>query len=483
MQGLRYSFITRNVFVTSTMRPLEILTAALTLLCVVTALSPITGTARKRLFSAIAVTLTILSLLAQGLLEGPHWQMLPVYCAALLTTIFLLVHRLVLRKLLATLIILLTVAGCGFSALLPLFQLPNPTGQYPIGTQIIPVVNDHPRDPTSAGTDAKRALMIQVWYPSSPSGNPLAPYRIPSETTLLSSYQAIIHTHARWNAPLPEDKDVFPVLLLNPGWTGRRTYYMYLVEDLVSHGYVVVGIDHTGNSGPTHFPDGHVSQPSTTQELDFDTHTFAQLNIYGAQQLGIQVDDDRFVLDQLQRWTEDPSNRFYHRLSLQQVGALGHSFGGAVAAEDCLEDPRFKSAFDMDGSFFGPVQQQGLSKPLMMVEEDITQYTPQQLEDRANATNHEFDLSDEAVMEKSNGYQVIVHGSTHSSFTDHSLYSPWKRYSGVGAIPPLREYSIIRNYALAFFDKTLKDIDSPLLHGGDQTYPETTLRVLRGPQD
>ena len=40
----------------------------------------------------------------------------------------------------------------------------------------------------------------------------------------------------------------FPLILLSHGFTGYRTQMFYLGEHLASHGYVVVGIDHTGST-------------------------------------------------------------------------------------------------------------------------------------------------------------------------------------------------------------------------------------------
>jgi predicted dienelactone hydrolase len=464
------------------MRPIEILIVALVLLTVPAIF--LAGSWRKPVLSLVAMSLLAIALLAHIVIEGPHWQMAPAYAAALLLPVYAAVQRQPWRGSLAAAIVLLTIAGCGFSAFLPMFRLPPPAGPYAIGTQIVPLVNDHPRDPSSAGPDGKRALMIQIWYPAMPSHEPRAPYRIWKETTPVSSYQAVLWTHGRWNAPLASGTGAMPVLLLNPAWNGRRTYYMYLVEELASQGYVVVGIDHTGNSGPIAFPDGHVSTPPQDGNLDFQHRTYAQLNAYGAQQQEIQVEDDRFVLDQLELLDKDPSSRYFQRLDMGRVGALGHSFGGSVSAQDCLEDPRFKAALDMDGSYWGKVQNAGLAKPLMMIEEDLSTYTPEQLQRDLGTTNdHLFDLSDDATLHNSNGYRVLLHGSTHSSFTDRSLFSPSHRYSGEGGVPALREYTIIRSYVLAFFNKTLNGIDSPLLNPINHTFPETTLEVLHRPQN
>ena len=460
------------------MRPLEVLLVTLVIL---SATSVLTGKASRRLLAWLAV-LSLAALLAHSLVEGPHWQMIPAYLAVLLFPAALVFRRPVVNGIVATAMLLLVAGACAASAVLPMFHLPAPTGPYAIGTRILHLVNDHPSDPSSADVRGKRELMIQVWYPAGSSHERRAPYRKLAETTLKSSYQAVLWTHSRWNAPFAQNGSPFPILLLNPAWNGRRTYYTYLVEDLVSHGYVVVGIDHTGNSGPTLFPDGHVDQPAAAPGLDFVTHTFEQLNAFAARQIEIQVEDNRFVLDQLEIWNNDPASVFHGRIDMERVGALGHSFGGAVAAQACLEDSRIKSALDMDGSFWGPVQKTGLTRPVMMIEEDQAQLTPQQLQqDHGALMDHLLDLGDMEMMHKSNGYLITLHGSTHSSFTDRSLFSPLKSQSGVGTVPAGREYAILRRYVLAFFDKTLRGANSPLLRNNDQTFPEATVEVTHRP--
>jgi len=460
------------------MQPLEILLVVL----VVFSTAALFSGKSKRSPLILLWIVDLVALLAHALLEGPHWQMAPAYAGVLLFTAIFWVRRQAWRRVVAAVMVLLVMVACGLSAFLPMFRLPAPTGPYLIGTKILHLVNDHPLDPSaSAGSDGKRELMIQVWYPAAPSKAPRAPYRKLSETTLLSSYQAVLPTHARWNAPFAANNEAFPVLLLNPAWNGRRTYYMYLVEDLVSHGYVVVGIDHTGNSGPTAFPDGHVSEPIPDPAWDWSILSYEAVNAYGARYLEIQVNDDRFTLDQLQQFNQQPSNWLYHHLDMDRVGAFGHSFGGAVAAEDCLEDSRFKSALNMDGSFWGPVQKTGLAKPVMTIEEEDGQFTPEQLLDRSNQTSQLLYLSDMAMMRNSNGYRIIVRGSTHSSYSDRSLFSPFKRYSGEGPTPAIREYTILRQYVLAFFDKTLRGEDPTLLNGKDHPYPEVILQVLHRP--
>ena len=114
-----------------------------------------------------------------------------------------------------------------------------------------------------AGPSRPREIMVQIWYPAIPDHQPLASYRRRRETTLLSSYMAVLKTHSYKDAAVATNGAPFPVLLFNPAWAGHRTQNTYQVEDLASHGFIVVGVDHTYNSGPVAFPDGRVIGPRT----------------------------------------------------------------------------------------------------------------------------------------------------------------------------------------------------------------------------
>lgn len=449
------------------MRPYEI---ALTISLMLSACSLVS---QRLLHPVVWLAVDVCLLLAHLIFEGAHWQMIPGYAAAVLFAA-VVVLRAVLhvqggRIFTAIAMLLLCVGACCLSAILPMFRLPAPTGPYPVGTRVVFL----------AGGGKGRDLMIQVWYPAEPSRRPYAPYRRRRETTLQSSYQSVLATNSRLEAPVASGS--FPVLLFSPAWNGRRTQNTYLTEELASHGYVVAGIDHPGNSGPTLFPDGHVDQPVSAEDMDF-SRSITEVRATGDRELERQVADTLQVLDQLERMNGDAGSPFYQRLDTKHAGALGHSFGGAVAAEAALRDSRILAALDLDGSLFGHVQSEGLPKPFMFVEEDLPGYedpSKRTAEDRINDALNDGDL---AMMEKFGGYRIFLHGSSHVSFTDHNLFSPLISLSGAGAIPKQKEFSIIRKYSLAFFDEALRGGDPALLKEVPGPYPEATLEVIRPKQ-
>lgn len=460
------------------MRPLEI---AFVALMAAGAICVLAAGSRGRIVFSVFLALDILALVLHLVLEGAHWQMGPAYIGfLLLAAVYLLQPRHAAGSIAGASIVLVLVAAAGcFSAILPMFQLPRPTGAYAIGTRIFHLVDQSRPDPASPS--GKRELMIQVWYPAAPSRHPWAPYRRRQETTLLSSYQSLIHTHARMDPPVAAGNQTFPVLLFNPSWSDRRTQNMFQVEDLTSHGFVVVGIDHTHNSTPVAFPGGRVVHYSPEPLMtDFDHSTIEEVNRIGAREIETETADDIFVLNQLEAMDQNPSSAFFGRLRVSDSGAFGHSFGGAVSAEVCARDPRVRAALDLDGSLFGSVQQTGLAKPFMLIEEVDPVYTREQLADsQADRIDNALNNSDTAAFNKFGGYRIFLRGSTHASFTDKPLYSPLPRLSGRGAIPPLSEFHILRAYSLAFFEQELEHKPSPLLNSDKSPFPEAEIVAFK----
>jgi len=449
------------------MRPLEMLLSALLI-----------GSALSLTFRGLRpwfwLAADVCVLAAHLILEGGHWQMIPAYAALLVFAGTLAVCSSTasskvwpLTGLLA--VLLLCAGSVALSAMLPMFRLPTPTGTHLVGTRILQI-----------GTDgaATRDLVVQLWYPASPSREPLAPYRRREETTRQSSYQAVLPTNSHLDAPVANGK--FPVLLFSPAWGGRRTQNTYLTEDLASHGFVVAAIDHPGNSGPTLYKDGHIDQPGTGDAMDFSTMSFEEINAHGEAELKKQTADEIGVLNALTRMNEDPGSPVYGRLDLSRVGTLGHSFGGAVSAETAIEDERVKAALSLDGSLFGRMQREGLPKPFMLIEEDLPVYADASKRLAADINNDAFNAGDLEAMKKFGAYRVFVHGSTHESFTDRSLFSPLARFSGAGSIPKDLEYEIVRAYVLAYFDKTLRGGEPVLLKEVPGPYPEATLELIPG---
>jgi hypothetical protein len=87
----------------------------------------------------------------------------------------------------------------------------------------------------------------------------------------------------------------------------------------------------------------------------------------------------------------------------------------------------------------------------------------------------------EYMMGRSNAsiYSITVRGSRHNNFMDLSVFSPVLKYIGglVGEIDGNKMLKIMNAYIVAFFDKHLRGIDSPLLNGPSPDFPEVILKA------
>ena len=402
--------------------------------------------------------------------EGAHWQMIPAYLAAGL--VVALVSRDLgrgWRLVTATAVFVLTALTCCLAIILPVFSLPRPTGLYPIGTRIMAMTDTTRFEDAGPDRAAKRELVTQFWYPAQKSRNPRAPYRRRSETNLISSYQSVDWTHAHYDAPLAKVSGHYPVVLYNPGWNGRRTQDSFLTEELASHGYIVVAIDHPYNSGPVTLGDGRTVQAISTPELSDNTSSKATIYALIDTEVEKEAADTLFVLSQLDRINADPASPFYRRMELGKVGALGYSLGAAVAAESAYQSARIGSVVDLDTPLYGEVGRHTITQPFLFLGEDLAVTTAEEKSHMSYGQRRDIEMDEDDYarqlpsLQRPGGYQMVIKGTTHSSFQDEMLYSPLHRISNGGAIAPARMIEILRAYTLAFFDQTMRGIHSPLL--------------------
>jgi dienelactone hydrolase len=421
--------------------------------------------------------------------EGAHWQMAPAYLGSLLALLLVALSPPGRGWSItgALVVLAMAAASCALSIVLPVFSLPAPTGRFAVGTSIVSMTDPSRREDAIANDPHAREVVVQCWYPASPSGNPRAAYRRRSETSLASSYQSVTWTNSRTDAPVAQDGTGFPILLYNPGWNGRRTQNTALTEELASHGYLVVAIDHPYNSGPVALADGRVIKPVPAPEL-FDDVTPAK-DVYAIidKETAKETTDALFVLDNVRRMNDDPASRFYRKLDLSRIGAFGYSLGGAVAAEAAYRDPAIHAVLDLDTPLYAESGKHGIAQPVMLLCEDLTHTPPDVLAkmsfgQRRDAEMDEGDYARQLPMLRTPGsYQAELHGTLHTSFQDQILTSPLQRISGAGSIPPRRMIEILRAYTVAFFDQSLRGIPAPLLSARPSPFPEANALFASAP--
>lgn len=476
------------------MRVLEVIV----ILVILAATGAILFGKRNRRLDVVMRLTVVLAMLLHGVIDHVRIQMVPAYAVALVLMI-VLIRRLIkphsdirsksllIKSLLSIVVLAFSGVSVYMSQLLPVFSMPEPTGSYAIGTIAQHLTDESRAEKSSADLNVKRELMVNVWYPvdkDTTKGKSVEHY--PSELgeaislvfgipKQLFSHVTQIPTHVVDGAVLSATEANYPVLLFSPGIRSTRFQSMTAIEELVSHGYIVVGIDHPYTSAKVVFPDGRAIfyEP----EPSFPTSAgFYENNV---KNVGIRVADAQFVLDTLTQWnTKDPNGLFQGKLDLDHVGIFGHSYGAATATEALAQDKRFKAGVSLEGGFWGDVAHTGLQQPFMYIMSGGTAKSLDPSNTKKDKVFYEEFAPDlKSVMTKSTNdtYYLTVDHLFHQSFTDIALISPSLFAKD---IDPVHNIDITRSYVRAFFDEYVRGEHSPLLEGPSSEYPEVEFDPL-----
>ncbi len=381
--------------------------------------------------------------------------------------------RKIVIVLVAAMLVLL-VAGIGGSVYArSRVAFPQPTGTYAVGRTDAHFVDRTRPDALGAEPSAPRELMVTIYYPAAP--HPGAAHSDYAQGKLLSLTAADAHMppfvlsllarpHLYEDPPPMARAGGFPVLLFEPGWGVPPIFYTATLEDLASHGYVVAAIWPTDCIAFTLFPDGRgVTQTRQGEDPDKYTNQDAVALPVREKVGGVWTQDARFVLDRLAAMNDAPG-RFRGLLDTERSGMFGHSFGGAIAAEAAVADPRVKAAANLDGS---PVMEDRapvpITKPLLMMRSTLPAPPADELA-RAHLTRAQFQAHEDATYRRlyataRPGEMVTLAGAGHDSYmSDVALLGRVPFSSNpdrVGTIDGLRAVRITDAWLVAFFDRTV----------------------------
>ncbi|GAA2248080.1 hypothetical protein GCM10010232_39230 [Streptomyces amakusaensis] len=362
-------------------------------------------------------------------------------------------------------------AAAGSAAGGPL-PLPRPTGAHPVGTRSFPAT-DHARTDPFASRPGPRELMVQLWFPTARHagqglpgqglpGQGRAGYTdAPTAAVLEAGWGVAAGSLARVRTGVRPVRRVPArptLILLSHGRGSVRALTTSLAVELASHGHLVAAVDHTHDAAAVHFPDGRLirgSLPSAPEDWD------AQDRI----ETSVRAADLRFVADELTA----------RRLAPRRVGLLGHSMGGAAAAEAMRQDPRFAAGMDLDGGLFGTaVADRGLDRPFLLL---------------TSSPDHETWARWRAA-QQGWGRHLHLAGGGHLSATDLAGYAEaiglrerwpeplWGEL--LGTVAPERATAAVRAFTVAFFGRFLAHRPAPLLRGPSARFPEVEFRWSRG---
>jgi dienelactone hydrolase len=331
-------------------------------------------------------------------------------------------------------------------------------GPFPVAAADIALPSSAPADPT---------ILVRIWYPTTKS--PLAETKPPVATVPL--FCSNIFEQMR----LSDSGKQYSLLLYAPKNGGGRDDNASTAAELASRGYIVVAIDDI---------DLDLRPPNSTMEMPpsliFDYSSADAHKVFlqnGDRKVRREAEKALTALDRL---TVCARANWRARVSFKQVGFFGFSFGGAVAAEASILDPRVAAAANLDGALFGHAAAGALDKPYMVLLVNNDQFPePRQLQssepsERIQAAFDERDLGVEArLANQPVGFGFRIRTSYHENLSDQifnrSFFKTWL------AVNPYRVKSIRDAYLLAFFDSYLRGIPAPLLTQSPSPFHEVEI--------
>lgn len=259
----------------------------------------------------------------------------------------------------------------------------------------------------------------------------------------------------------------YPIILFSHGWNGFNAQNTGQALQLASHGYVVVGVQHTYGAVVTVFPDGTIARnnPNALGSDDMPTEKYEAIaHILGNQWAG----DLSYSLDFLTTQNEEPTSPFFGALDLERVGAYGHSTGGGAAIQFCGTDSRCKTLLGQD-PFMRPVSpeivENGLTQPSFFMFSELGINTLGQ------RSMQLFDQFYPRLADPTGA--ILITGAAHYDFTDLPLLTPLAPQLGLkGPIDGKRVTTIVNDYLLSFFELTIKGKATDLFDAETRKYSE-----------
>lgn len=408
---------------------------------------------------------------AQSLIEGFRWQLFPLYGVAVglaVGDVLFLTREVewsnrVVRGLFGSLGVGLASV---FAFVLPVPEMPVPTGPESIGTASFELADTDRPETYGDRAGRSRRFVVQAYYPALlPEGS--------EPSAWAEDWQTVAPAMAR-NVGLPSwflnhtgytDSNAYPTGVISPGsypvviyshgWTGSRSIAPNQLETLASNGYLVISIDHTYIAVATEI-DGEIVEFEPSALPDIEEVGEEEYAAASASLVEVMAGDIVHLIDVLELGEEGSMAGIAEYADLTRLGVFGHSAGGGAAIKVCLEDERCDAVLGMD-PWVEPLPDSVLKispmRPSLYMRSDEWRGTPNDQILRGLADRNE-----------STSYWVGVSGTAHNDFTAAPLLSPVSGIFGFrGSIPAGRIIPIIDNYLLGFFDVFLLGTGSAAL--------------------
>lgn len=244
-----------------------------------------------------------------------------------------------------------------------------------------------------------------------------------------------------------------PIVIFAPGAGTLTSFYSAKIEDLASHGFIVIA------ANSPEMP----RCPTPLAGVPYDEMVEAGMRCQ-RERADLVADDIRFVIDQTAK-----------QFDITHLAAVGHSLGGFAALRACQEDSRIRACVNEDGGtadgvFLRYPDASSPKQPVLYVEASVPSPTDQQLATNGitrDEWNRRLDRIVNVVHEQQmrsagrGSYKVSLRapGMMHLSFGDLYLTADTAEARQIA----LHNLDICNTVTRAFLDKTLKGATGTLL--------------------
>jgi dienelactone hydrolase len=331
-----------------------------------------------------------------------------------------------LRRMVQTALIMVTITMVFVTILFPDLPSVKTTGDSPYASKIFELT-DPSRQESFSNNGSPRKLSLLVYYPTK----------------------------------ISEEKKC-PLIVFSHGGISFKQSNISLFEELASHGYVVVSIDHTYHAIVTKIDGKSVYIDSAyLKEMNAsDSHKDIE-NAYNLFQkwMELRTGDVNFVIDYLT--SKGVSSDFYSLIDVTRIGVAGHSLGGSAAlgvarmrddinAVLALESPYM---CDMTGT---------LGDSFLWNVEPYSCGVMNLYSDTGFAlieSDHKYTQNKNYLYCSKNVEYYHIEGSNHYTLTDLVRSSPilCRIIGGSYEKPGYATLKVINEKSVTFFDKYLKE--------------------------
>lgn len=366
------------------------------------------------------------------------------------------------KLLVGVFIVLIIIAVLGHSViipkLIPLSDLPTPSGVYSVGTKIFEWTDESRDEWFTEDKDDKRRIVVQAWYPSEDTNSAPVPYLVSADKWLpalsdileipqfLFDHLRDIETHSVLNAPVNKKVENTPLVLFSHGIWGMRFQNTAQFEALASRGYIVVSVDHAYDASLTLFKDGTIADFRSGYEGELSEEEFWALR---NPQLQTRVSDIRFMIDTI-GVKQLKGGELWSVVDMERIGVFGHSYGGATSLIASVQDERIDAAIALDGWMIPiplDVIDRGSDKPFYYIGR----------ESWADPLNYQ--QLNKFLKRSSNQSTLFLTGTKHFDFSDTPLFSPYMQTFGLSGVIPAEELAKkLENEIVGFFDNHLNHV-------------------------